>query len=82
MRIDDDGIGVRGVTRPGIGMTSMRERAEELGGTVGIARGRPAGTCVTATLPVVGPESVAAAPQPIIDAHVPRDHTAAADGSA
>jgi signal transduction histidine kinase len=81
MRIDDDGIGVRAVTGPGIGMTSMRERAEELGGTVDIARVRPGGTRVTATLPIVGPESPAAAPRAIIDAPA-RDHSAAVDGSA
>lgn len=48
----DDGVGVRSVTEPGIGMTSMRERAEELGGTLDVARTDTAGTRVTATLPI------------------------------
>lgn len=69
IRVTDDGVGVRSVTQPGVGMTSMRERAQELGGTVEVARVRPAGTRVTAALPIgtsAGPTSVrhAAAPQP------------------
>lgn len=55
LRISDDGVGVRSVTQPGIGMTSMRERAEELGGTVDVARVQPAGTRVTAILPIAAP---------------------------
>jgi len=52
LRISDNGVGVRSVTQPGIGMTSMRERAEELGGTVDVARVQPAGTRLTAILPI------------------------------
>lgn len=55
VQVGDDGVGVRSVTRPGIGMISMRERAEQLGGTLEIARMGCAGTCVIATLPVTIP---------------------------
>ena len=35
IEIQDDGIGIEDVTRTrGVGLTSMRERAEELGGTL------------------------------------------------
>ena len=57
VRVADNGVGVgrvgrSGVGRSGVGMTSMRERAAELGGTVVVANGRPTGTVVTATLPL------------------------------
>ena len=52
VQVCDDGVGVRSVTRPGIGMTSMRERAEELGGTLDISRAGTAGTRVVARLPI------------------------------
>ena len=38
--VDDDGVGLDGGVRPGVGLASMHERAEELGGT-----------CVVATRP-------------------------------
>lgn len=52
VRVTDDGVGVGSPTQPGIGLRSMRERAEELGGTVDVTRRGPTGTCVTATLPI------------------------------
>jgi signal transduction histidine kinase len=55
VRVRDDGLGVRAVTTAGIGLTSMRERAAELGGTLNISRGRPSGTVVTANLPLLAP---------------------------
>jgi signal transduction histidine kinase len=38
----------------GVGLSSMRERAEELGGSL-VAGGTPAGGCVRAELPLVSP---------------------------
>lgn len=49
--VEDDGVGVRAVTQPGVGMSSMRERVDELGGALEIVRGDVDGTRVTATLP-------------------------------
>jgi signal transduction histidine kinase len=55
IRVCDDGVGVPSATRPGIGMTSMRERAEELGGTLHVARTDTGGARVTALLPIAVP---------------------------
>ena len=52
IRVVDDGVGVRAVTEPGVGMTSMRERAEELGGILRVSRLDGAGTEVFASLPM------------------------------
>jgi signal transduction histidine kinase len=38
LTISDDGVGLPDDARPGVGLLSMRERAEELGGTLTIAR--------------------------------------------
>jgi signal transduction histidine kinase len=51
LEITDDGCGLNG-TQPGVGLSSMRERAEELGGTCVIGPGAHGGTCVLARLPV------------------------------
>jgi len=51
--VRDDGVGVDRERRPGVGLTSMRERTEELGGTFYIKRMDPGGTKVQATLPLV-----------------------------
>jgi signal transduction histidine kinase len=48
--VADDGGGV-GTAAPGVGLTSMRRRAETLGGELGIDSD-PTGTTVTATLPL------------------------------
>ncbi|HST64648.1 MAG TPA: sensor histidine kinase [Mycobacteriales bacterium] len=48
--VADDGSGV-GTATPGVGLTSMRRRAETLGGELGIDSD-PTGTTVTATLPL------------------------------
>jgi signal transduction histidine kinase len=48
--VRDDGSGIPVDARPGVGLTSMRERAEELGGTLEVVGG--AGTQVRAILPV------------------------------
>ena len=53
LRIRDDGHGVQPGAVPGIGLTSMEERAAEVGGAFRIDSGAD-GTTVTATLPVQG----------------------------
>jgi two-component system, NarL family, sensor kinase len=50
--IEDDGVGLPEQYRAGVGITSMRERASELGGTCSISRRDPSGTTVRAILPV------------------------------
>ena len=44
LTIRDDGIGLPTSYQPGIGLTSMQERAEELGGTLEIAASNGSGT--------------------------------------
>jgi signal transduction histidine kinase len=51
VEVIDDGRGLAPNHRPGVGMTSMYERAEELGGSLTITVIPPGGTCVHATLP-------------------------------
>ena len=54
--VTDDGTGMLPGSREGVGLSSMRRRAEELGGELHIAadaHGR--GTVVTATLPLTAP---------------------------
>jgi signal transduction histidine kinase len=50
--ITDDGIGIRHQHPAGVGLTTMRERAAELGGRTAIASITPHGTRVHATLPL------------------------------
>lgn len=52
LAVDDDGRGVPDSYRAGVGLTSMRERAEELGGAFRIERLPEGGTRVVASLPV------------------------------
>jgi signal transduction histidine kinase len=54
VEVVDDGIGITAEQRAGVGITSMRERAAELGGRfmIGVAPG--GGTRVVATLPFLG----------------------------
>jgi signal transduction histidine kinase len=49
--VEDDGRGLNGRRAAGIGLTSMRERADELGGSCTITTRPPGGTCVWARLP-------------------------------
>ncbi len=49
--IDDDGRGIRVGATPGLGLASMRERAEELGGTFDVDSVAGRGTRITAILP-------------------------------
>jgi signal transduction histidine kinase len=54
IEVVDDGRGVPEAPRPGTGMESMRERAEELGGQVAVERLGSGGTRVLARLPLGG----------------------------
>lgn len=50
--VQDDGVGIAAHRTPGVGLTSMRERTEELGGRFQVARAEPSGTFVRATIPL------------------------------
>ncbi|HLO28897.1 MAG TPA: histidine kinase [Anaerolineales bacterium] len=52
IEIVDDGIGLPREQRAGIGLRSMRERAEELGGTLTVEPALPGGTRLVAMLPL------------------------------
>lgn len=51
--VSDDGTGVVAARLDGVGLGSMRERAEEIGGRFAIVAHPGRGTTITATLPVV-----------------------------
>lgn len=57
VEITDDGRGLPARLRPGIGLTSMRQRAAELGGSCTIETIKGGGTRVVARLPVDGPSA-------------------------
>ena len=52
LSVADRGSGLPDGYRAGVGLTSMRERAAELGGRCQVSPGSPAGTVVTATFPL------------------------------
>jgi two-component system, NarL family, sensor kinase len=52
LTVTDDGCGFKGPRDGGVGLTSMRQRADEVGGWVSIAPATPKGTTVTAELPI------------------------------
>jgi signal transduction histidine kinase len=52
LEIEDDGAGLPAGLRAGVGLRSMRERAEELGGQLSVTRGPRGGTRVQAILPL------------------------------
>jgi signal transduction histidine kinase len=52
LEIADDGIGLTTSCTPGVGFSTMRERAEELGGRCVIESRPTGGTCVYAQLPL------------------------------
>jgi signal transduction histidine kinase len=52
VQVRDDGVGLPVDGRAGVGLTSMRERAAELGGTFEITSVPGKGTCVRAGLPL------------------------------
>ncbi|MEV5409287.1 histidine kinase [Thermopolyspora sp. NPDC052614] len=51
LRVADNGIGLPSRPRSGVGLTSMRERAAELGGTCSVISGEAGGTLVEAMFP-------------------------------
>ena len=51
LTISDDGRGIQTGTQPGLGLASMRHRAEEIGGSL-VIDSNGAGTVVTARLPL------------------------------
>ena len=55
VEITDDGVGVPGNRVAGVGLSSMHERAEELGGTLAVETGPEGGTRVLARLPLPAP---------------------------
>jgi signal transduction histidine kinase len=52
LTIEDDGVGLPARYVPGVGVHSMRERAEELGGTFAIGPGQPLGTRIDVEIPL------------------------------
>jgi two-component system NarL family sensor kinase len=52
IQISDDGAGMPRQYRAGVGLRSMRERAEEIGGRLAVEAGRPHGTEIIAWLPL------------------------------
>ena len=52
LHVHDDGRGFDGSGPPGVGLSSMRERAEELGGSLEVVRRGGGGTSVTARIPL------------------------------
>jgi signal transduction histidine kinase len=57
VEVRDDGRGLPAEVPPGVGLISMRERAEEVGGSCDIHRGAEGGTVVLARLPIAGQQS-------------------------
>jgi two-component system, NarL family, sensor kinase len=57
VEVSDDGTGPPAGWQPGVGITSMRERAAELGGSCRFGPGPDGGARVTALLPLAGRQS-------------------------
>jgi signal transduction histidine kinase len=57
LEVRDDGRGITPAPKKGVGLTSMRERAEELGGTWIVEQVPAGGTCVLVQLPYLLPMS-------------------------
>lgn len=57
IEISDDGIGIAPDRRAGVGLSSMRERAEEIGGRCVIESSASGGTRVVAKLPISNPST-------------------------
>jgi signal transduction histidine kinase len=53
LEVIDNGIGLGKAGPPGVGISSIRERAAELGGTSSIGPGRSSGTRVFVQLPIL-----------------------------
>jgi two-component system NarL family sensor kinase len=56
LEVTDDGVGIAAERVAGVGLSSMRERAEELGGTLAVEVGPRGGTRVLARLPLLAPK--------------------------
>jgi signal transduction histidine kinase len=56
LEVSDDGVGMPEGRRAGVGMSSMRERAEELGGTCDVEPVPTGGTRLLARLPLPAPK--------------------------
>ncbi len=54
VRVVDDGRGLPADVHSGVGMSAMRERAAELGGSLRVESRAGGGTIVTAVLPIGG----------------------------
>jgi signal transduction histidine kinase len=54
LRVVDDGAGIDPDATPGVGLGSMRERAEELGGTLAVGERAGGGSEIRARLPLEG----------------------------
>ncbi len=57
LTICDDGVGLPSQPEMGMGLHSMRERAEELGGTLTVRPNTPTGSCIFAQFPLEPGES-------------------------
>jgi signal transduction histidine kinase len=66
LEIRDNGHGLPPVRGTGVGLTSMRERAEELGGTWEIESLPTGGTCIRTRLPCLLSPRSAAEPEPLL----------------
>jgi signal transduction histidine kinase len=64
LEVSDDGRGLPEAYQAGVGLTSMRERAAELGGTCEIHPGKAGGTRVCACLPIPKEHEHGADPSP------------------
>lgn len=55
LEISDDGVGIPAERNAGVGLSSMRERADELGGSCVVESGPEGGTRVMVRLPLEAP---------------------------
>jgi signal transduction histidine kinase len=70
LEVEDHGQGLSvPVTRRGLGLVAMRERAELLGGTIAFLRPREGGTLVRLTVPIAGADAILMASDPVTDVH-------------
>lgn len=65
LTVDDDGVGLGADSPKGVGLRSMAERAEELGGTLRVTPLRPRGTRLEARFPLA--KSAEAPPVPDVE---------------